>query len=76
MRDLTVVAATHNVSVAEEMGTRALLLAPGRAGLLFDSSPADLLRNPALLVESGLAHRHLHRHRGETHAHFHVHDSE
>jgi cobalt/nickel transport system ATP-binding protein len=76
MRDLTVVAATHNVSVAEEMGTRALLLAPGRAGLLLDSSPADLLRNPALLVESGLAHRHLHRHRGETHAHFHVHDSE
>jgi cobalt/nickel transport system ATP-binding protein len=76
MRDLTVVAATHNVSVAEELGTRALLLAPGRSGVLFDSSPADLLRNQALLVESGLAHRHVHRHRGDMHAHFHVHDSE
>jgi cobalt/nickel transport system ATP-binding protein len=76
MRDLTVVAATHNVSVAEELGTRALLLAPGRSGALFDSSPADLLRNQALLIESGLAHRHVHRHRGADHAHFHVHDSE
>jgi cobalt/nickel transport system ATP-binding protein len=76
MPDLTVVAATHNVSVAEELGTRALLLAPGRPGLLLDSSPADLLRNQALLVESELAHRHVHRHRGAAHAHFHLHDSE
>jgi cobalt/nickel transport system ATP-binding protein len=71
-----VVAATHNVTVAEELGARAILLAPGRPGVLFDSSPADLFRNQAILVESGLAHRHVHRHRGEAHAHFHVHDAE
>jgi cobalt/nickel transport system ATP-binding protein len=76
LRDLTVVAATHNVTVAEELGARAILLAPGRPGVLFDSSPADLFRNQAILVESGLAHRHAHRHRGEAHAHFHVHDAE
>jgi ABC-type Co2+ transport system permease subunit len=44
---------------------------------LLDEATANL--DPAasgLLVESGLAHRHLHRHGGEAHAHYHVHDSE
>jgi cobalt/nickel transport system ATP-binding protein len=74
--DLTVVAATHNLSVAEELGGRALLLAPGRPGLLFDGPTAELLRDGRLLVESGLAHRHAHRHGRAAHAHFHVHDVE
>ena len=75
-RDLTVVAATHNVSIAEELGDRALLLAPGRPGLLHDGSPASLFANHDLLVESGLAHRHVHAHGAAAHAHFHVHDVE
>ncbi len=75
-RDLTVVAATHNVSIAEELGGRALLLAPGRPGLLHDGSTSELLADQALLVESGLAHRHVHEHHGAEHAHFHVHDVE
>jgi cobalt/nickel transport system ATP-binding protein len=74
--DLTVVSATHNLSVAEELGGRALLLAPGGAGLLFDGSTAALLQDPMLLVRSGLAHRHVHSHDGTGHAHFHVHDVE
>ena len=74
--DLTVVAATHNLSVAEELGSRALLLAADRPGLLFDGPTAALLRNPVLLVQSGLAHRHRHTHGGTDHAHFHVHDVE
>jgi cobalt/nickel transport system ATP-binding protein len=74
--DLTVVSATHNLSVAEELGGRALLLAPAGAGLLFDGSTSALLRDPLLLVRSGLAHRHAHTHDGAGHAHFHVHDVE
>ncbi len=74
--DLTVVAATHNLSVAEELGSRALLLATDRPGLLFDGPTAALLRDPMLLVQSGLAHRHHHTHGGTDHAHFHVHDVE
>jgi cobalt/nickel transport system ATP-binding protein len=74
--DLTVVAATHNLSVAEELGSRALLLATDRPGLLFDGPTAALLRDPMLLVRSGLAHRHHHAHEGTGHAHFHVHDVE
>jgi cobalt/nickel transport system ATP-binding protein len=72
---VTVIASTHNLSVAGELGERAVLLgAQGR--VLFDGAPDELLANEALLVESGLAHRHVHRHRGAAHAHFHVHDTE
>jgi cobalt/nickel transport system ATP-binding protein len=74
--EVTVIASTHNLSVAEELGGRAILLAPGRAGVLFDGPSAALVRDDHLLVESGLAHRHAHRHGPEEHAHFHVHDAE
>jgi cobalt/nickel transport system ATP-binding protein len=62
--------------VAEELGSRALLLAPGRPGLLFDGDAAALAGDDRLLMESGLAHRHAHRHGGAEHSHFHVHDVE
>lgn len=73
---ITVVVSTQNLSVAEELGSRALLLAPGRSGLLFDGPCSELMANEPLLVESGLAHRHAHRHGGAEHAHYHVHDAE
>ncbi len=73
---LTVISSTHNLTVAEELGSRAILLAPGRRGVLFDGPTGDLLANEPLLVESGLAHRHVHRHRVAVHAHYHVHDTE
>jgi cobalt/nickel transport system ATP-binding protein len=73
---LTVVATTHNLSMASELGDRAVLLAPGRRGVLYDGDAHGLLHDERLLVESGLAHRHVHRHGGAVHAHYHVHDSE
>jgi len=72
----TVVVSTQNLSVAEELGTRALLLARERPGLLFDGPAAALVRDERLLVESGLAHRHVHQHGASEHAHFHVHDAD
>ncbi len=72
----TVIASTHNLSIAEELGGRAILLAPGRAGVCYDGPTAALLADERLLVETGLAHRHAHRHGATAHAHFHVHDSE
>ncbi len=74
--DVTVVVSTHNLSVAEELGDRAILLAPGRTGALYDGPSAALVRNGPLLVASGLAHLHPHRHGPAAHAHFHVHDAE
>ncbi len=76
LRDVTVITATHNLTVAEELGSRAILLAPGRVGALFDGPTHDLVHHQALLIESGLAHRHVHHHGGEEHQHFHVHDAE
>jgi len=74
--EVAVLAATHNLTVAEELAPRALLLAPGQPGLLFDGPTAALLADEPLLVRSGLAHRHAHRHGGAEHSHFHVHDGE
>lgn len=78
LEGVTVVASTHNLSIAGELGTRAVLLHPRGEGVLFDGSPERLLGNEPLLVRSGLAHRHQHRHGGaaHVHAHYHVHDSE
>jgi cobalt/nickel transport system ATP-binding protein len=73
---VTVIASTHNLSIAEELGARAILLAPGHAGVCFDGPAAALVGDERLLVESGLAHRHGHRHGSTAHAHYHVHDSE
>jgi cobalt/nickel transport system ATP-binding protein len=72
--DVTTLASTHNLSVVEELGERAILLDRAGGGVLFDGAPAELLRDEALLVRSGLAHRHAHRHGTAAHAHFHVHD--
>ena len=74
--DVTVVVSTHNLSVAEELGDRAILLAPGRTGALYDGPSAALVRNGPLLVAGGLAHLHPHRHGKAHHAHYHVHDAE
>jgi cobalt/nickel transport system ATP-binding protein len=76
LEDVTVIVSTHNLSIAEELGARAILLAPGRPGVCFDGPTAALARDERLLVEAGLAHRHGHRHGATEHAHYHVHDSE
>jgi cobalt/nickel transport system ATP-binding protein len=76
LKRLTVIAATHNLSMAEELGSRAILLQPGGRSVLYDGPPATLLGQEALLLESGLAHRHAHRHGDHAHDHLHVHDLE
>ena len=71
---VTVITSTHNLSVAEELGSRALLLSPGGVGLLSDGPTSAVMSNERLLIESGLAHVHRHAHATGVHAHFHVHD--
>jgi cobalt/nickel transport system ATP-binding protein len=76
MPELAAITATHHLSMAEELGERAVLFGQEGGRVLFDGDPHALLHDEARLVESGLAHRHVHRHRGQAHAHFHVHDGE
>ena len=69
----TLVVATHNLSLAAELGERCILL--GRNGrVLFDGSIKTALADLALLECAGLAHRHVHHHNGVEHVHVHVHD--
>lgn len=70
---VTVVAATHNLSLAAELGSRCLVLG-SRGRLLYDGPVAAALRNLSLLEEARLAHRHRHRHDGTAHSHLHIHD--
>lgn len=71
----TLLVSTHNLSLAAELGERALVL--GDAGrLLYDGALAPALADLALLQAAGLAHRHRHRHGRVAHAHLHAHDWE
>lgn len=72
---ITVVAATHNLSLAAELGSRCLVLGQ-RGCLLYDGPVSAALQNLSLMEEARLAHRHKHRHDGQAHTHLHVHDWE
>lgn len=69
----TLVVATHNLSLAAELGERCLLLG-GDGSLLFDGPLPAVLSDLPLLERAGLAHRHAHRHACTEHAQVHVHD--
>ncbi len=70
---MTVVVATHNLSLAAELGSRCLVLG-GRGRLLFDGPVEAALGDLPLLREARLAHRQRHRHDGTWHSHLHGHD--
>ncbi len=73
--DKTLLISTHNLSLAAELGTRALVM--GETGsLLYDGPLAPALKDLDLLHRAGLAHRHRHRHGDHDHAHLHTHDWE
>lgn len=69
----TLVVATHNLSLAPELGERCVIL--GEDGhILFDGSTRAALAQIPLLERAGLAHRHVHLHDGVEHVHTHSHD--
>lgn len=69
----TAIISTHNLSLAAELGSRALVLGPG-GSLLFDGPLRLALQDLSLLEQAGLAHRHKHKHGGLAHVHLHAHD--
>ncbi|MGE5026840.1 MAG: ATP-binding cassette domain-containing protein, partial [Betaproteobacteria bacterium] len=69
----TLVVATHNLSLAAELGERCVVL--GQDGrITFDGPTKAALSDMPLLERAGLAHRHVHHHDGVEHVHVHVHD--
>ena len=71
----TVVTSTHNLSMAAELGSRAVVLGEG-GRVLYDGPLQAALHDRALLEAANLVHRHRHRHGGVEHAHTHAHDWE
>lgn len=69
----TLVVATHNLSLAAELGERCIVLTRD-GGIAFDGPIRSALADLPLLEEVGLAHRHTHLHDGVEHVHVHVHD--
>lgn len=65
--DATVITSVHHLSMAKELGDRALVL--GEGGLLFDGHIEDFTGNLDLMVRAGLAHKHEHHEHGKWHVH-------
>ena len=70
---VTLVVATHNLSLAPELGERALVLGEDHR-LIYDGDLAALLRDQPRLIAANLVHTHRHRHGALEHRHFHTHD--
>lgn len=65
--DATVITSIHHLSMAKELGNRALVL--GEKGLLFDGEVETFYQDIDLMVRAGLAHRHDHQEDGKWHVH-------
>jgi cobalt/nickel transport system ATP-binding protein len=73
----TLITATHDLSIVEEIADRALVMDEGHS-VVAEGSASSILNNFDLLLEVNLIHEHVHRH-GETvhhhgHGHFFTHD--
>ena len=67
----TVLTATHDLDIVEEIADHCLVLAGGR--LVAEGRPDQILGNQELLRETHLLHSHRHRHGEIVHAHPHLH---
>jgi len=68
----TIITATHNLSLAQELGNRFLLLSEDHE-LLFDGTWNALIKDEELLLRANLIHLHKHVHGSITHTHPHSH---
>lgn len=79
----TLVVATHNLSLATELGRRCLVLGEDHT-LIHDGDALAVGRDRDVLLRANLVHRHRHRHEGapatgdipaaHEHSHYHTHD--
>ena len=71
----TLVVATHNLSLASELGQRCLVMGEDHT-LLYDGDVLALRQVDGVLLKANLVHTHRHRHLGGDveHRHYHTHD--
>ncbi len=70
---VTTLTTTHNLSLAPELGSRALVLGEDHR-LIYDGPIQPLLADMEKLAAANLVHTHRHRHGNIEHRHTHVHD--
>jgi cobalt/nickel transport system ATP-binding protein len=70
---VTTLTTTHNLSLAPELGNRALVLGEDHH-LIYDGPIQALLSDMEKLTAANLVHTHRHRHGNIEHKHTHVHD--
>jgi cobalt/nickel transport system ATP-binding protein len=69
----TVVTATHDLAIIEDIADRCFVLQAGQ--VVASGTPAEILADEELLHRTHLAHSHRHRHGdGTVHSHHHLHD--
>jgi cobalt/nickel transport system ATP-binding protein len=67
----TVITATQQLDIVEDIADRVLILKEG--SLLADGTPSQILSNTQLLLTTNLIHAHRHTHGNVIHAHPHLH---
>lgn len=67
----TVVTATHELALLEELADRVLVMMAGT--IVASGTPAEILANTELLLKANLVHEHRHKHGPMTHSHPHLH---
>jgi cobalt/nickel transport system ATP-binding protein len=67
----TVVTATHQLEIVEDIADRVLVLEAGR--IIAAGTSTEILSNTDLLLRANLAHAHRHSHDGKVHSHPHFH---
>lgn len=70
---ITLLTTTHNLGLASELGSRALVLGEDHR-LLHDGPIEPFLADTDRLIAANLAHVHRHKHGGVEHRHWHTHD--
>lgn len=69
---ITTLISTHNISLAYELGDRALVL-NDKHQLIYNGEVEALMRNKKILIEGNLLHIHAHKHKDFHHSHYHMH---
>ncbi len=69
---LTTIAATNNISLANELGDRGLVLSEDHS-LIFDGNLNDLLEDKETLIKANLIHTHKHKNKSNDSKHYHIH---
>jgi cobalt/nickel transport system ATP-binding protein len=68
----TIVTATHDLSILEEIADRAVVMEEGHT-IVADRSPGEILDDLDLLLRVNLIHEHVHSHADHIHSHGHLH---